>query len=114
MIKLTASLTILIFFFEASNAQNTATNSVTGTVIDSVAKKPLANVNISMVNSGDSSSGTTDKNGLFRLQKPAPGKYTLMFSFIGYKTRTMPVSIEAESLAMDIGTIQLAADSNKL
>ncbi len=67
-------------------AQN---KTVTGTVLDAQSMKPLAGVNILVV--GTSSGAATDANGHYNLSVPSL-QDTLRFSFIGYKTKNVPIN----------------------
>lgn len=73
-----------ILVFSASFAQNSIT--VSGIVEDK--SGPLEGVNVSV--DGTTSGTFTDKSGKFSLAVPDRNA-TLVFSFIGYVTRTMPV-----------------------
>jgi TonB-dependent receptor len=78
------TLTILLFFtFIIGNAQN---GTIVGKVQDKEANNdplPFANVTIK----GSTKGATTDFDGLYQIADVAPGTYTLVFSFVGYKTQ---------------------------
>lgn len=64
-----------------------ANGVITGKVLDSVTRKPLVDVNISLVNS---QTGTaSDQNGRFHLELK-PGWYSLRVERIGYETKIIP------------------------
>jgi TonB-dependent receptor len=81
------TLTILLFFtFIIGYAQN---GSIVGKVQDKEANNdplPFANVAIK----GSTKGATTDFDGLYQIADVAPGTYTLVFSFVGYKTQEVP------------------------
>ncbi|MDF2188969.1 TonB-dependent receptor [Paraflavitalea sp. CAU 1676] len=70
-----------------SLAQNN-TQTVTGTVIDKASERPLANVSVSVV--GLRIGGTTDSLGRFVLPTVPIGRHHVSFTYIGYKTVTIP------------------------
>lgn len=67
----------------AQNLQN-----ISGVVYDSLSQEPLIGVNILISRTGQGT--TTDFNGAFSIQ--AEDSDVLTFSYIGYKTREMPVA----------------------
>ena len=73
-------------FLNVSIAQNT--QSITGTVFDSLSQEPLIGVNILSSSSGQGT--TTDFNGEFSIS--AASGDVLTFSYIGYKTQDVTVS----------------------
>ena len=54
-----------------------------------------------------------DSSGLFRIERVCPGKYTLVYQFVGYKTVTVPVTVGTDSL-MTLILVQLVSDSQML
>jgi len=78
------TLTILLFFtFIIGFAQN---GSIVGKVQDKeVNNEPLPFANITI--KGTTKGTTSDFDGLYQLNDVAPGTYTLIFSFVGYKTQ---------------------------
>ncbi|WP_420570681.1 TonB-dependent receptor domain-containing protein [Kordia sp.] len=90
------TLTILLFFtFIIGFAQN---GSIVGKVQDKETNNdPLPFVNITI--KGSSKGTTSDLDGLYQLQDVAPGTYTLVFSFVGYKTQ------EIENVVVNAGKI---------
>jgi hypothetical protein len=67
-------------------AQNTQT--VTGTVIDKASERPLPNVSISVA--GTRIGATTDSLGRFVLASVPLGRHQVSFTYVGYKTVTIP------------------------
>jgi TonB-dependent starch-binding outer membrane protein SusC len=62
---------------------------VTGTVVDAATGQPMAGVNI--VAKGTTVGAITDANGKYAMPLPVDPNATLVFSFIGYVTREVPV-----------------------
>ena len=85
-------------------APATRQEAITGTVVAFLSKEPLAGVNI--IIKGTMNGATTDIEGQFTLQ--ASPEDTLIFSFIGYETREVPLEGRTEidiALMEDIGIL---------
>ena len=99
------------------NSQNTNTETVTisGTIVDVDADTnetlPGANIQVLDANGNGTSTGTaSDINGKFTLEK-VPSDASIKISFVGYETKTIPVSDFVNS---DNQTISLQEDSTML
>ena len=84
--------------------------SVSGTVIDSQTKNPLIGANVLL--EGTSQGAATNSDGRYSIQQIEPGDYTIIVSYMGYKTLKTPISIDAGSttstdLVMDPEAIKL-------
>ncbi|MBS7566371.1 TonB-dependent receptor [Mucilaginibacter sp. Bleaf8] len=94
------------------------TGKISGTVIDSVTKKPLDYATISVFRSGGKAplNGVlTDEKGKFSLNNIAPGKYKIAVSFIGYPTKTIdPVETTPGKPDNNMGTIVISPSSRAL
>lgn len=78
----------------AANAQSSV--KISGTVIDSLTSNPVEFANVALMRSGSSTpiDGTIcDVKGEFVLRNVAPGTYLVQISFIGFETRTLPVTV---------------------
>src|SRR5579871_861548 len=64
------------------------TGGITGRIVDSQTRVPLAGVLVTAVSPSQSASSTTDASGTFRLLTLAPDTYTLSFSKAGYDAVT--------------------------
>lgn len=65
---------------------------ISGTLIDSVSKKPLDYASVSLFKSGGSAPITgvlTDEKGNFKLNGVKTGKYKITISYVGYPTKTI-------------------------
>lgn len=81
-------LTISVF----SHAQGTG--SITGKLIDKeYNNEPLAFANVLI--KGSTKGTTSDFDGLYKIEGLTPGEYTMIYSFVGYETQQIPVTIEA-------------------
>jgi hypothetical protein len=90
---------------------------VQGFVADSAAAKPLREASVSLLAGRDSSylSFTiTDGDGHFALRGVAPGRYFLLLSFLGYRSRLVPLTLTAAAPGADLGTLRLRATSQTL
>ena len=94
------------------------TGRISGTVIDSITKKPLDYATISIFRSKGKAplNGVlTDDKGNFKLDGIAAGSYKLSISFIGYPAKIIdPVTTTSSKLDKNLGTIVLAPSTNTL
>jgi hypothetical protein len=114
----------IIFSVTAAKAQfgigggSTIVGKVSGTVIDSLTKKPLdyATVAIYRATGNSPINGVvTDEKGNFRIDNVKPGEYKLGISFIGYPTKMITGIITSDSKPdKNAGTIFIAPSVNKL
>lgn len=91
--KKTAILLILLLFTSLNATYYSATNgNIRGTVKDSQTKEPLpfANVLIKGTNTGV----PTDQDGNYIIRNLAPGRYTVLARYVGYKTDEKVVEVK--------------------
>lgn len=104
---------IAFFFFYSAHAQN----SITGKII-TPDSKPIANANVLLLNSTDTSlikGDVTNSSGQFSFQNIVDGKYLISCSFIGFETRYLPdIKLPAKTLVLDIGEVSLKTDAVNL
>ena len=95
-----------------SSGGTTIVGHISGTIIDSVTKKPVDYATVSLFKGSDKSpinGVVTDGKGNFRLDNLAPGTYKLTVSFIGYPTKTIyPVITTLSKPDRNLETILLA------
>ncbi|WP_158825003.1 outer membrane beta-barrel family protein [Mucilaginibacter lacusdianchii] len=118
------TLLALLCAFMAAHAQipggggSSITGKISGTVVDSVTKKPLDYATISIFRSGGKAplNGVlTDEKGKFSLNNIAPGKYKIAVSFIGYPTKVIdPVETTPGKPDNNMGTVVIAPSSRAL
>jgi outer membrane receptor protein involved in Fe transport len=104
---LAALAAALVSFAPAAAQQGT----VTGTIAEAPAGRPLAAVTVTLQAAGDTSAvarAVTDQAGRFRLQAPA-GTYTLLASRLGFTSHRRPNVAVAAGAPVDLGTISLSA-----
>jgi hypothetical protein len=114
----------IIFSVTVAKAQfgigggSTIVGKVSGTVIDSLTKKPLdyATVAIYRATGNSPINGVvTDEKGNFRIDNVKPGQYKLGVSFIGYPTKMVTGIITTDSKPdKNAGVIYIAPAANKL
>ena len=95
-----------------SSGGTTIIGHISGTIIDSVTKKPVDYATVSLFKGSDNApfnGVVTDGKGNFRLDNLAPGTYKLTVSFIGYPTKTIyPVTTTLSKPDRNLETILLA------
>jgi outer membrane receptor protein involved in Fe transport len=94
--------------------QPVKTFTVKGTVIDSVTQKPLGFVTVSLSDAATKlpvKSSLTKDEGTFEVKGLSPKAYTLSLIYIGYKTKTIPVSGTTD---FDAGKLVLSPSNSQL
>ncbi len=79
--------------FMVSGVLWAASGRITGVVTDAVTDNPLPGANV--VIEGTAIGASTNMEGFYRIQRVPPGTYTLVVTYIGYKTEKIPVKIGA-------------------
>ena len=91
---------------------------ISGTIIDSLTKKPVDYATISLFRSGGTApiNGVlTDEKGNFKIDNIKAGKYKIAISFIGYQTKTIdPIETTASKPDANRGTIILSPSARAL
>src|ERR1700712_876941 len=102
-------LSFLTLIFSAGLALGQG--SISGTVKDAVSGEAIIGANVIL--QGTTIGSTTDVEGKFIISKVDAGSYTLLVSFITYKTNTIPdvVVEDAKKITFDI---TLAEDASEL
>jgi hypothetical protein len=104
----------LLLFFSQSNAQ--VKKSISGNVVDSLTNVPVQFATVAVQDeNGKILDGTTcDDQGNFVMPNAPNGKFNLVFSFVGYKTRIISLDLASGQQQMGTGTIMLAPDNKSL
>lgn len=98
--------------FPGGGGGSSVTGRISGTVIDSVTKKPIDYATITLYRSGGKAplnGVVSDEKGVFHINNISAGKYKVTVSFIGYPTKTVdPVTTTPGKPDANIGSIFLA------
>ncbi|MCC5929891.1 MAG: TonB-dependent receptor [Cyclobacteriaceae bacterium] len=100
--------TINIFFAFGVQGQ---TVNISGSVKNEAGRSPLPFVNIIVKQEIDTSfvTGTiSNEEGIFNLSALNPGKYFVIFSVIGFHTKTLPLEVGRLSPYLDMGNVLLS------
>jgi ferric enterobactin receptor len=93
------------------------TGKITGIVIDSASSEVLPFVSLVLKNTQtkkDVSGGITEDDGSFKLQDVPVGKYQLLLSFVGYKTKTISIEMSLKKPDVSLGNIILVSTTTTL
>ncbi|HEY4196097.1 MAG TPA: outer membrane beta-barrel protein [Mucilaginibacter sp.] len=110
---------LLLFFCLVSGlalAQTAAQNlTIQGTVIDSAINKPMGFVTVALqdakTHAGVKSNLTKD-DGTFSIKAPAGNTYEIVFVFVGYRNKIMPISGTGNTI--NVGRITLSPSTSQL
>jgi hypothetical protein len=89
-------------------------SSVSGTVVDTVAKKSLASATISILDAADSSLvsfSRSGESGTFSVSRLAVGKYILVVTYTGFASYSKPFAITAQNQDFDAGFIPMVSNA---
>ncbi len=117
--KLKASHTIYFFLLwlipftavKAGNIFSKFASGISGTVIDSLSKKPVDYASVSVYNQSGGkliTGSTTSAGGKFTIEKLAVGTYQLKISFLGYANKIITNLKVTESSSLNLGKILLS------
>lgn len=115
MKKMVTGMAILLLTTLSAFSQ-TKNITVSGRVVDET-KEPVVQATIQLLNLPDSTYAAgiaTTGNGDFVLPKVKAGKYVLKISYIGYKTKFVPLQLSASAPAKKLGTLELDTDAMML
>lgn len=112
--KSLAALVTLICLATITLAQPPVTLSkgkITGVVLDSTNNKAVEFANVALLDPNTKSpinGNVCDDQGKFTIADVPHGKYIISISFLGYKTKTIPVQLTDKNSDLDLGTIQIS------
>ncbi|HEX9600901.1 MAG TPA: carboxypeptidase-like regulatory domain-containing protein, partial [Mariniflexile sp.] len=90
-------LTLLLLLFTATILYGQNTGSVVGKLTDKeYDNEPLAFANVLI--KGTTKGTTSDFDGHYSIENLNPGTYTLIFSFVGYETQQIPITVVANKV----------------
>lgn len=113
MKRFSAGLVLMLLCTFSIFAQNKVI-TVSGRVVESDSKEPAAQATIQLLSLPDSAyaAGIASSNqGWFTLPKVKTGKYVLKVSYIGFRTKFVPVQLAANAPDKKLGTIELEPDA---
>ncbi len=94
------------------------TGRISGTVVDSLTKKPVDYATITVYRSGGKvpiNGVVTDTKGVFKINNVNTGNYKVTISFIGYPTKTIdPVTTTPGKPDANLGTVRLSPSGRML
>src|ERR1700748_1168632 len=97
-------LIAILCTFITANAQfgggSTIVGRISGTLVDSLTKKPMDYASVGLYRSGGKSPITgviTDEKGNFKLDNVKPGSYKLSITFIGYPAKVIDPIITTDA-----------------
>ncbi|MGI4750810.1 MAG: TonB-dependent receptor domain-containing protein [Janthinobacterium lividum] len=104
--------------FPGGGGGSSVTGRISGTVVDSVTKKPVDYATITLYRSGGKAplnGVVTDGKGVFRINNITAGKYKVTISFIGYPTKTIdPVTTTPGKPDISLGIVRLSPTGRML
>lgn len=114
-LRIIIALIIVLFYGKTLLSQNSLV-TISGSVIDKTMQAmPYVSVVVKTEKDSAFITGTvTDENGRYTLSKIKEGDYIFYFSFIGYSSKKLPVTIGHLSEFLDLGTTELNEDSKIL
>ena len=116
MQKLFIVLTLTFLFHSSVISQNK--NSISGSIIDSVTKKPVEYATITLFNIKTNKAingSTTDSLGYFKLTDVDSGAYNISFESIGYTQKLINnFGVKESRILQPVGTIYLHKSDNTL
>jgi len=116
------SLTLFsIFLFTSSFAsaknEEVRLGIISGVVVDSTNRSAVEFANVALIDASTKNAvngAVCDEQGKFTIGKIAHGNYLLSISFIGYKTKTIKISIAQGKEDLSLGTVLLSSSVTTL
>ena len=105
---------VLLLTTAVTAFSQTRSITVSGRVMEDDTKQPAMQATVQLLSLPDSAqaAGVASSNqGYFKLPKVKPGKYTLRISYIGYKSKFIPMILTAAVPEKNIGTVTLESDA---
>lgn len=108
MVALLLVLTALTAFSQTRNI------TVSGRVVEEETKEPAIQATVQLLSLPDSAQVAgvaSSPQGYFQLPKVSAGKYLLKISYIGFKSKLLPLHLTADKTARNVGTLALQSDA---
>ena len=103
-------LFLFIFFSSVISIYGQSAGTFKGKIIDSESKEYISSANI--VIEGTNIGASSDNNGYFEIKNPDTGRYTVIISVVGYKTKRVTVQLPLKTVG--IFQIELEPEIKKL
>ncbi|MDZ7680228.1 MAG: TonB-dependent receptor [Fodinibius sp.] len=101
MVTRLSVLFVFLFLHTFSNPIQAQDASITGTVTNAESQQTLAGVNVGIQNLNKGAA--TNARGKYTISKLSGGQYTLTFSYIGFESRTVEITLSgAEQKTVDV------------
>jgi hypothetical protein len=118
------SLVITFISFHVLSQNTNQTQTIKGSVKDLNSEFPLPGVNIILIDSDPFLGTITDENGQFRLENVPPGRQSILVTYVGYKSQSIPnllvtsgkeviVNIHLEESVETLQEVVITPDSDK-
>ena len=109
------ALFCLLIIPKLALAQPLKPGKLIGALTDSVSSKPVLFATVALRQGDKLLTGTTtDGAGAFALPGLQLGSYSLVLSSVGYRAKTLPVTLSTEHPALDLGLVRLGAEGKTL
>ncbi|GAB3777848.1 outer membrane beta-barrel family protein [Spirosoma horti] len=109
------TLLLLGVWVTSAQAQAIHSGKLTGSLTDSTTAKPVPFATAALMDGTKLITGTTtDGAGAFVLPNIPVGSYTLALSFVGYRTKRIPVTLTADQPVRQLGSILLMTEGKTL
>jgi hypothetical protein len=95
---------ILVIMLSPNLSAQEITQTIKGTVFDNETNTPLVGATVVIKESNPLKGSTTDLDGKFRLENVPVGRYSLLISYLGYETVTVPEILVTSSKEVIINT----------
>ena len=105
---------VLLFMTSLSVLAQTKNIEVSGRVVEAETGEPAIQANVQLLSLPDSpyiNGAATSIDGTFTLPKAAAGNYALKFTYVGFKTKVLPLKLTTDKTERNIGTITLETDA---
>lgn len=105
---------VLLFMTSLSVLAQTKNIEVSGRVMEAETGEPAIQANVQLLSLPDSTyinGAATSIDGTFTLPKAAAGNYALKFTYVGFKTKVLPLKLTTDKTERNIGTITLETDA---
>lgn len=112
LLKRIGCISLLLFFCAINISYGQSNPKITGSIIDSASRKAIPYASVSILKSDSFYLGTAaDANGKFELA-PAPGKYVIEISVMGFIKKSLPLQVNKS--ANKTITIELKSEDGAL